>query len=541
MADAGDGAARWPPGAPAAPLGWRYVIDAPARPAKPHAGRPVALAALCLFAGAVIVGGMSHEPWFDEAQAWLIARDASPAAIVGHWTHYEGSPGLWHLLLWTFQRLGGSYGALWTVSATLGVAGAALVLLRAPWPLWMRIGVVFSYFPLYQFSVVARSYALDLLLIPLAAILFEGRLRRPLAYGCLLGVLANTNAHSFAIAAALAGEFCLTLLAAGRWRTARRLGGVALYGVLALAAVVQAWPTYDPLFRSGGGIGLRPLRPLWLLPDAFIDGVGDADPGERMSRVAAELIAVVLVLTPLAALWRAAGQGRLALAVFGALSIMTASVTSRYWHSGLFFLAATFCLWTSWGAAPKLDRPTRVWLLTSLVAMLGLQDVLALMALGRDVTAPYSSGRAAAEALEQLHVTDQGQTLGVEGFKAFSVVPYFKDRIFANVHPSAPGAAYEWRADFTETLFATAKSWRDLTSGRRYDWLLLSTDTGGEPAPPFTAMAAQSGYRLVRRFPGNLIWKNRTLEQDELLLFHRAASSATARAVVAPTNRASGA
>src|SRR5579871_6286134 len=41
-----------------------------------------------------------HEKWADEAQAWLIARDLNLKTIWFHELRYEGSPGLWHTILW---------------------------------------------------------------------------------------------------------------------------------------------------------------------------------------------------------------------------------------------------------------------------------------------------------------------------------------------------------------------------------------------------------------------------------------------------------
>lgn len=40
-----------------------------------------------------------HEPWFDEAQSWLIARDASFRDMLLVRPHYEGHPPLWWLML----------------------------------------------------------------------------------------------------------------------------------------------------------------------------------------------------------------------------------------------------------------------------------------------------------------------------------------------------------------------------------------------------------------------------------------------------------
>jgi hypothetical protein len=58
-----------------------------------------------IFSAILAIVGPHHEPWFD-AQAWLIARDATLWDLLAHRVRYEGSPGLWHLLLWFLSRAG---------------------------------------------------------------------------------------------------------------------------------------------------------------------------------------------------------------------------------------------------------------------------------------------------------------------------------------------------------------------------------------------------------------------------------------------------
>lgn len=50
-----------------------------------------------------------HEPWFDEAQSWLIARDASFRDMLLVRPHYEGHPPLWWLMLSVPAKLGVPY------------------------------------------------------------------------------------------------------------------------------------------------------------------------------------------------------------------------------------------------------------------------------------------------------------------------------------------------------------------------------------------------------------------------------------------------
>ena len=50
-----------------------------------------------------------HVPTLDEAQAWLIARDATYKDILLYLPHYESHPPFWHLLLSIPAKLGVSY------------------------------------------------------------------------------------------------------------------------------------------------------------------------------------------------------------------------------------------------------------------------------------------------------------------------------------------------------------------------------------------------------------------------------------------------
>src|SRR5574344_2971456 len=47
-----------------------------------------------------------HEPWHDEGQAWLIARDDSLWHLLTYTTHLEGHPPLWFMCLMPFAKMG---------------------------------------------------------------------------------------------------------------------------------------------------------------------------------------------------------------------------------------------------------------------------------------------------------------------------------------------------------------------------------------------------------------------------------------------------
>src|ERR1700744_4549096 len=73
-----------------------------------------------------------HKPWFDEAQAWLIARDNTLAKLLYHRLRREGHPPLWYLLLWVATRTVRRYSYLQVIGYLAGASGALFFLFFSP-------------------------------------------------------------------------------------------------------------------------------------------------------------------------------------------------------------------------------------------------------------------------------------------------------------------------------------------------------------------------------------------------------------------------
>ena len=67
------------------------------------------LTVLIIYISGLIFVGCFHEPWFDESQAWLIARCVSFKELFTYVPHYEGHPPLWHLILSVFAKNGAPF------------------------------------------------------------------------------------------------------------------------------------------------------------------------------------------------------------------------------------------------------------------------------------------------------------------------------------------------------------------------------------------------------------------------------------------------
>ncbi|HXE51483.1 MAG TPA: hypothetical protein VN541_00620, partial [Tepidisphaeraceae bacterium] len=154
------------------------------------------------YAAVVLLVALRHEPWRDEADVWLAARDMTPAQLF-RWLGGAGTPGLWYLMVMPLAKLGLPYVSMTLLHVVLAIAACGLLVFAAPFPRWFKCLVAFSYPFCFQYAVVARTYVLDVLLLWLIAMALTARNRRMWVVGLLLFLLANANTHGLFIAAVI--------------------------------------------------------------------------------------------------------------------------------------------------------------------------------------------------------------------------------------------------------------------------------------------------------------------------------------------------
>ncbi|MGB6724662.1 MAG: hypothetical protein WBE74_02080, partial [Terracidiphilus sp.] len=201
---------------------------------------------LALYSALIAYAIPYHEPFADEAQAWQLARSLPLTTLFHRFIRYEGSPGLWHFLLWAMNRIHIGYAGMHWIAGAIAVCGVALLLFKSPLPGWLKFTLPFTYFLLFQYPVVARNYVLVPLLLFLVAI---GWKKSPLGVAVALGLLANTALHAAAISGGLAIVYAIE-----RWRdragiTREERRKLLLCTSLLVAfyafAIWTAWPPHD--------------------------------------------------------------------------------------------------------------------------------------------------------------------------------------------------------------------------------------------------------------------------------------------------------
>ena len=168
--------------------------------------------AIGLTTGFLILGGFTafnHEMWRDEIQAWLLARDSASFFELFAHLKYEGHPGLWHLCLMPLSRITASPVIMQVFHLLIAGVTVYLFARYAPFNWLQKFLFCFGYFVLYEYAVIARNYALGLLLLTLFCVLFRERYKRPLWIGGILFLLAHTSVHALIVTIAISfALFC---------------------------------------------------------------------------------------------------------------------------------------------------------------------------------------------------------------------------------------------------------------------------------------------------------------------------------------------
>lgn len=181
----------------------RLPSDASPLPSPPPASVPMFLLLFTYLALAFVVV-LNHEMWRDELQTWLTVRASHSLPELFHNKRYDGFPLLWYLSLYPLSRLTDNPLAMQLFHLGVATTVVYLVLRFAPLTTMQKSLFIVGYFPLFEYGVISRPYALGALLLFAFVALWVAR---PTAYvpaALLLFLLAQTTAYGLILAGALA-------------------------------------------------------------------------------------------------------------------------------------------------------------------------------------------------------------------------------------------------------------------------------------------------------------------------------------------------
>lgn len=457
-----------------------------------------------------------HEKWADEAQAWLIARDLDLKTIWFHELRYEGSPGLWHTILWIAQHVfHAPYDAIGYIGMVGATAGVALLIFGAPFPRYIRWPLAFTYFLVYQYAVIARPYTLLPLLAFAVAMLFKD-LQHPGRMTVVLVLLANLSLHG-------------TILA-------------GCFGLVYLIDAIRAWPTLDARARRRWWICAAVMAAVFVFVVLVVKPTPDVEDfafRRQIARMPAEVraqlpsrwgklgalvsgafldwLAPSLIFVAAAAAWLYMRRRLLAFATSGAALSALYLFHGYAHHHGSVFVALLAALWIAW---PRPDESS-AFQVNQRRALKGISILLlalcavnlwdAAVVLHREYLFPYSGAEDAARYLKQAGATRGpvfGLTYGMVGVQA-----YFDRNILWNT----PTSYFHHGTPFVGTRL-------DIDELRKVqpEYIVVCSKDPESEARNVIAQIGAEGYEMVHFSDGYYLYKRSVYERQAYFIFHRA-------------------
>ena len=374
-----------------------------------------------VFAAFVCMGvfaGLHHEQWADEAQSWLIARDNNNLIDLLKAVKYEGTVPTWHLINKAFQLAGLDYDHMFVIPLVFSAIGVILLFFTDA-PLWSKIMLPFSFFVVYQNSVVARQYAMVFPAMMLIVIFYRKRFDVPVRYHLALFLLALTSSFGVVISCSfMLWDFIIMLK--------KRFEGPAYKKYLL------------PFF--GTGIVILVMSYLSLPPDDCSTALNKYSLSKNatnallfnIENTALRYIFLALMLALFVYYFR-----RIliqALVMTAPLIIFMAVVYQREWHMTYLFFLLVSLLMIFRDDFKKTERPfekpANVLANIMVVMLLAVQCAAGVYSVYYEHQHAYSPAKEIAEFLRPY--AGEGAVIDREGFNAIALSPYYDQPLYTN-------------------------------------------------------------------------------------------------------------
>ncbi len=480
--------------------------------------------ALLLYSGVVLFTVRYHEKWSDEAQAWLIARDLDLKTIWFHELRYEGSPGLWHTILWVAQHwFHLPYAALGYIGVAFAIAGSAVLIYKSPFPWFLRWPLAFTYFLIYQYAVIARPYTLLALLCFVAAACFKDT-EHPVRMTVVLVIMANLTVHGAIIAGCLGLGYLFEAIKRRReLKSSTRTQYVICVVVMALTflflfAILKPTPDVEVFARKQmmsqlGENSMMHQPGFWTKMESIASG----------AFLDYALPSYLFVL--LAVGWSVLRRKWFTF-VFPVALLMVFYASIHGWahHHGTVTIAAITGLWIAW---PTLEEQRAAsqgqrWANRSMTALLAVFCAVniwdAAVSIRNDYLYPYCGAEDAARYLRSVGAENKriyGYLDGITGIEA-----YFDHNIILNF----PTAYYHHGLPLPGVVFDL-----DQLQASHADYVVVwGTEDPQQTLTTFAPGLSRLGYKLAHFSDGYMIYKRAVYIRLDYFIFEKTETTAAA-------------
>lgn len=524
-------------------------------------GKIPELMVMFIYAAAHLGMAVFHEPFFDEAEAWQIARCVSLKTLLFETTHYEGHPPLWHLILMPLAKAGAPYELSLTLVSLVFMGVSVFLILRcAPFPRIVRLLLPFTYFYFYQYGVISRVYCVMVLEFVLLAMAYRSRNEKPGRYVAVMMILCMTTAYGLVIAGGLALVWLWEIWdrkgirgLVGRYGKDRRIWWLGALLVTAVCVILLIMPREDTYATAAvddirNPFWVRLFYMLMILPadvtmtNVYGDHLTLSWAFLQISTMISGCIVGVLIWFLLLYYGKKKKTVLLCVLPYGIYALFSAAVYVSLHHTGIGLLYLCFWVWVTveteqtgqkdkGGKRGKLEVPVRCGAVLMGTAALGISIFWTVASCRLDIDKIYASGREEAKFIKEHHL-DQYRVMSAwsvahdeegniqhvdinECDRTVNIAPYFDHNIFMNFNEGKDDRNYIVHIRLTEE--ETQKTYDVWRKEGMPQVLWMNPDLMAVYGDKVNA----TDYVLVYLAPAEMVWKAGADYLESKIYVHR--------------------
>ena len=375
-----------------------------------------------LFAVLALVGGANHEPWADEAQSWIIARDASVGEIVWDISRYEGTFPLWFLTIKLFINLGLQYEYFFIIPIIISCIGLLVFLKGVEAPKFVKVLLPFTYYVLYQYTIIARSYSFLFLALSLWAIYYKERMNKKFAYVLTLIFISTISMHGMVISGMLGIIYIIELIKEKKTKQS----------LLSIICLVLAWGVEIIILIPRADLYMN-INMIHTLKDAALAIVSVIFSGitwYEQLYIGTGIILFVILALMLIKLKRLD-----AIITIVCLSFFMALVRLLHHHLGIISLFLMFSIIVNYDELKSKYKHFEKLFIITLIIYISFTGISII----NDFNGNYSGAKQMAIYIEENDIDEE--EIYRFGYVQVALLPYFEGNLFANTSKTI----YEWK------------------------------------------------------------------------------------------------
>ena len=375
-----------------------------------------------LFAVLALVCGANHEPWSDEAQSWIIARDASVGEIVWDISRYEGTFPLWFLTIKLFINLGLQYEYFFIIPIIISCIGLLVFLKGVEAPKFVKVLLPFTYYVLYQYTIIARSYSFLFLALSLWAIYYKERMNKKFAYVLTLIFISTISMHGMVISGMLGILYIIELIKEKKTKQS----------LLSIICLVLAWGVEIIILIPRADLYMN-INMIHTLKDAVLAIVSVIFSG--ITWYEQLYIGTGIILFAILALMLIKLKRLDAIITIVCLSFFMALVRLLQHHLGIIALFLMFSIIVNYDELKSKYKHFEKLFIITLIIYISFTGISII----NDFNGNYSGAKQMAIYIEENDIDEE--EIYRFGYVQVALLPYFEGNLFANTSKTI----YEWK------------------------------------------------------------------------------------------------